>query len=77
MFTVSVLVLYLLFASNKMQNTFDFCLAVGHKYVEFLYLYLELLTTLLDQIRSTEIVFSAVVGESNTPEPLRWSIFGI
>lgn len=41
-------VLHLLFVSNKMQNTVDFCLGVGHKYLWLLYLYLKLLATLLD-----------------------------
>lgn len=57
MFTVSASVLYLLFASNKIQNTSDFCLGVGHKYLEWLQLYLELLMTLLDGIKSREIFF--------------------
>jgi len=48
MFTMSASVLYLLFGRNKMQNTSDFCPGVGHKYLELLYLYLELLMMLLD-----------------------------
>lgn len=71
MFRVSALVLYLLFASNKMQNILGFCLGAGIKYLMLLYLNLELLMTLLDQTKSRKIFFQAVAGESNTPEPFK------
>lgn len=62
MFRVSALVLYLLFASNKMQNVLGFCLGAGIKYLMLLYLNLELLMTLLDQTKSRKIFFQAVAG---------------
>lgn len=62
MFRVSALVLYFLFASNKMQNILGFCLGAGIKYLMLLYLNLELLMTLLDQTKSRKIFFQAVAG---------------
>lgn len=54
-----------------MQNTLGFWLGAEIKYLRLLYLYLELLMLLLDQIKSMKIFFQPVAGESNTLEALK------
>lgn len=54
-----------------MQNTLGFCLGAEIKYLKLLYLYLELLMLLLDQIASRKIFFQPMAGELNTPEALK------